>query len=79
MTPRHYPFVLPHPVTGIAGASIAYAVGNMPEVQAALARLPAPLVAKVHQCGFWSVVIFSKADLDLIPDDLWAKLAPHLT
>lgn len=74
---RQYTIKLPYRTSFWDSAKIRLGLG-MPEVQAAMKRLPAPLVAKLKSVSPSHPVEFSKADFDSIPDDLWAKLAPEL-
>lgn len=74
---RKYPWALPHTISAGEGLAISYGL-NLPQVHAALPRLKPDLVAKLQRCSFWHHEAFSKAELDSVPDDLWAALAPHL-
>lgn len=49
-----------------------------PEFQPTLAKLKPALVSKLHAVTPFDPQQFTKADFDSLPDDLWAKLAPHL-
>jgi hypothetical protein len=74
---RKYAIALPYRTSFWDSAKIRIGLG-LPEVQAALKRLPAPLVAKLQSVSPANPVTFTKADFDSIPDDLWRALAPHL-
>lgn len=74
---RQYPFPLPYTVTAGQGALISMAL-NSKQVHDALPRLKPELVTKLRACSLWHHETFTKADLDSIPDALWAQLAPHL-
>ncbi len=77
MAKRTYTLKLPYTTGFWDSAKIRLGLG-MPEVQAALKDLSPGLVAKLKSVGPTNPVTFTKADLDSIPDNLWAKLAPHL-
>ena len=77
MAARQYPFALPHQTTAAEGAAISIGL-NMREVHDALPHLKPDLVAKLQRCSLFHRETFTKADLDSIPDALWARLAPHL-
>jgi hypothetical protein len=74
---RKYTIALPYRTSFWDSAKIRIGLG-LPEVQAALKRLPPALVAKLQSVSPSHPVEFSKADFDSIPEDLWAKLAPRL-
>lgn len=74
---RQYTIALPYRTSFWDSAKIRIGLGR-PEVQAALKRLPASLVAKLQSVSPAHPVTFTKADFDSIPDDLWNALAPHL-
>ena len=74
---RKYPFALPYTTTAKDGLAISYGL-NLPAVHAALPRLKPKLVAKLQRCSVFHSETFSKAELDGIPDDLWARIAPHI-
>lgn len=77
MAARKYPFALPHKVSPGEGAAISVGL-NLKQVHDALTHLNPALVTKLQQCSLFNHPTFTKADLDSIPDDLWAQLAPHL-
>lgn len=74
---RQYTIPLPYRTSFWDSAKIRLGLG-MPEVQSALKRLKPALVAKLQSVSPSNPVTFTRADFDSIPDDLWAKLAPHL-
>lgn len=74
---RQYPFPTPYTVSAAQGALISMAL-NTKQVHDALPRLDPALVAKLRECSFFHHPTFTKAELDGIPADLWAALAPHL-
>ena len=74
---RHYTIPLPYTTTAKDGLAISAGL-DMPEAHSALARLKPALVEKLKRCGVFHHETFTKAELDSVPDDLWAALAPHL-
>lgn len=77
MAKRQYSIAVPYTTSFSDGMKIEMALG-MPEVQAALPRLKPALVEKLKRVGPMHHETFTKAELDSVPDDLWAKLSSHL-
>lgn len=82
MAKRKYAFQLPYEISGVYAVGLAHELANpRPEVSAALNkihRLNPALGAKLDEAGFWHPIEITQADLDSLPDDVWAPVATRL-
>jgi hypothetical protein len=82
MTKRKYGFALPYVVSGLHATGLAMEIrGDRQDVVSAMAKIQGinpTLYAKLMSAGMWHSIEITQADLDSLPDAVWAPVADRL-